>query len=157
MDLIDIDEVAEVLGISRTATAETIHKRSRNRFPEPAVATSEHTLWDAAAVAEWCRWQIEGGPAEAAAEVERIACRGAEPDEIPRGARAVLKKFSDAWGVQVTYASNGRSSVVIWGVRADGLRAVGAWVDGKFGGGWCWGLGTAERVSAAQLKALVGE
>src|SRR5215207_6159385 len=109
MDLLDIDEVAEALELHRSATAEIICRRSRNRFPEPEVATSEDTLWDAQAVAEWRRWQVEGGPAEAAAEIERIACRSAELDEIPRGAQATLKKFSDAWNVETTYSSNGKS------------------------------------------------
>lgn len=155
--LLDIDGVAEALEISRGAAAEAVHKRSRNRFPEPVVSASEQTLWDDDAVLEWRRWQVEGGPEEAESEIERIGCRSAEATEIPRGVQAVLKKFSKAWTVETTYASDGRSSIVVRGVRADGLRAVGAWVDGKFSHGWRWGVGPAERISAAGLKALVGE
>lgn len=100
-----------------------------------------------------------------------VACRLAEPGEIPRGAAAVLAVAEAAgWTVEPTYARGtsvaGPNSKPRHGRVVDSIalrmrrgldRAVAVWVDGRFDLAYAWSVGATggfghRRVNVTQLR-----
>lgn len=96
-----------------------------------------------------------------------VACRLAEPGEVPTGARRVAAVAQrGGWRVVATYARGtwpayrvprvvDNLALRMW--FPDGARAVAVWLDGKYEQGWAWGLcRPLQRVNARELRWEVG-
>lgn len=97
-----------------------------------------------------------------------VACRAAEPDEVPRTAAALERKAQAAgWRCRTTYAhgtnigAQGQPSGLIESVvvrmRRDPLAAVASWHNGSFASAWVWSRYTSpRRIGARELSRFVG-
>jgi predicted DNA-binding transcriptional regulator AlpA len=103
---LDLDGIADELGISKRTTIELVNTYVTNGFPEAHMLPGRVVRWDRSEVAAWRDtpqqpvWQF--GTAWPGPEVP---ARDAEPHEIPRACLALVKVATEGgWLTRVTYA-----------------------------------------------------
>jgi predicted DNA-binding transcriptional regulator AlpA len=168
-DWLDVQGVADLLGISRREALNLVNSKILG-FPSIAQVPSTG-LW------RWRRSEVEGyrdsppdlWTADMPWPSPEIPCRLAEPEEIPSGARSLIKATAPGWNLTATYARGnwpvrgkpGRvaDSLVLRFRSADDngdrFKGYGLWVDARFTGGAIVEYRVNRAANATQLRALL--